>query len=126
MLKVILLPIRSRTVKSSDNDNKCVSSLFRGGSMRKFDSSGSTRSRLMTRRQRWQVMGLVALTAILAVGSMKRGGNLNAAAGQSSGGTARAGKLLPGTASVSGTVTASEPFKAAQVYFRNPEKRMTY
>ena len=94
--------------------------------MRKFDSSGSTISRLMTRRQRWQVMGLVALTAILAVGSMKRGGNLNAAAAQSSGGTARAGKLLPGTASVSGTVTASEPFKAAQVYFRNPEKRMTY
>ena len=29
-------------------------------------------------------------------------------------------------ASVSGTVTATAPFKAAQVYFRNPERRMQY
>ena len=33
---------------------------------------------------------------------------------------------LAGLASVSGTVTATAPFKAAQVYFRNPERRMQY
>ncbi len=33
---------------------------------------------------------------------------------------------LPGTATVSGVVDSSKPFHAAQVYFRNPEKRMLY
>src|SRR5690349_17880015 len=33
---------------------------------------------------------------------------------------------LPGTATVSGVVDAPKPFKAAQVYFRNPSKRMAY
>ncbi|MSO20558.1 MAG: hypothetical protein EXQ56_08865 [Acidobacteria bacterium] len=33
---------------------------------------------------------------------------------------------LPGTATVSGTVEAPQPFKAAQVYFRNNAKRMLY
>ena len=33
---------------------------------------------------------------------------------------------LPGTATVSGTVDSALPFKAAQVYFRNPAKRMLY
>jgi streptogramin lyase/mono/diheme cytochrome c family protein len=33
---------------------------------------------------------------------------------------------LPGTASLSGTVTAAKPFKAAQVYIRNVDKRMLY
>jgi virginiamycin B lyase len=33
---------------------------------------------------------------------------------------------LSGLASVSGTVTADAPFKAAKVYFRNPERRMQY
>src|SRR3954468_17508157 len=33
---------------------------------------------------------------------------------------------LPGTATVSGTVDSSKPFKAAQVYFRNPARRMLY
>src|ERR1019366_419872 len=70
---------------------------------------------------------LVALTAVLIVGSMKRSGSVvHAAAAQKGGAAASTGKLLPGTASVSGTVTASAPFKGAQVYFRNPEKRMTY
>jgi streptogramin lyase len=34
--------------------------------------------------------------------------------------------VLPGMASASGTVTASKPFKAAQVFFRHPQKRVTY
>ena len=92
----------------------------------KFNSSISSIARSTAGRQRWLVIGLVALTASIAVGSMKRGGNLNAAAPQNGGGAARSGKLLPGTASASGTVTSSAPFKAAQVCFRNPEKRMTY
>jgi len=33
---------------------------------------------------------------------------------------------LPGTAAVSGTVESPQPFKAAQVYFRNNAKRMLY
>lgn len=33
---------------------------------------------------------------------------------------------LPGTATVSGTVQAAQPFNAAQVYFRLPAKRMLY
>src|SRR5437763_16640108 len=33
---------------------------------------------------------------------------------------------IPGTASVSGVVDSSRAFHAAQVYFRNPEKRMLY
>ena len=33
---------------------------------------------------------------------------------------------LPGTASLSGTVESSGPFKAAQVYIRNVDKRMLY
>src|ERR1035437_2474668 len=91
----------------------------------KRDFTASTVARSMTRRQRMLVMGLVILTASLAVSSMKRGVNVNAAPAQNTG-AARAGKLLPGTASASGTVTASVPFKAAQVYFHNNEKRITY
>ena len=34
--------------------------------------------------------------------------------------------LLPGTATVSGTVNSPKPFQAAKVYFRSPEKRMLY
>ena len=33
---------------------------------------------------------------------------------------------VPGTASLSGTVTSSQPFKAAQVYIRNIDKRIVY
>src|SRR4051812_13961525 len=33
---------------------------------------------------------------------------------------------LSNLASVSGTVSAPAPFQAAQVYFRNPERRMQY
>src|SRR5579862_1260642 len=33
---------------------------------------------------------------------------------------------LAGLAKASGTVTSDKPFKAAKVYFRNPEKRMVY
>src|SRR2546421_12510152 len=33
---------------------------------------------------------------------------------------------LAGLASVSGTVTSATPFKAAKVYFRNPDRRMQY
>jgi streptogramin lyase len=33
---------------------------------------------------------------------------------------------LAGLAKASGTVTSEKPFKAAKVYFRNPEKRMVY
>ncbi|MDA2937929.1 hypothetical protein MYX75_06680 [Acidobacteria bacterium AH-259-A15] len=33
---------------------------------------------------------------------------------------------VPGTASLSGTVTSPQPFKAAQVYIRNVDKRMLY
>ena len=33
---------------------------------------------------------------------------------------------VPGTAMVSGIVDSSQPFKAAKVYFRLPEKRMLY
>jgi len=35
-------------------------------------------------------------------------------------------QALQGTASLSGTVTAAKPFKAAQVYIRNVDKRMLY
>ena len=61
----------------------------------KFNSSISSIARSTAGRQRWLVIGLVALTASIAVGSMKRGGNLNAAAAQNGGGAARSGKLLP-------------------------------
>src|SRR5262245_53550116 len=33
---------------------------------------------------------------------------------------------VPGTATVSGVVDSSKPFHAAQVYLRNPQKRMVY
>src|SRR5437016_1636464 len=33
---------------------------------------------------------------------------------------------LPGTATLTGTVDSSKPFKAAQVYLRLPAKRMVY
>ena len=33
---------------------------------------------------------------------------------------------IPGTGSISGTVEARKPFKAAQVYIRNVEKRILY
>jgi len=35
-------------------------------------------------------------------------------------------RSIPGTATLSGTVDSSKPFKAAQVYIRNSEKRMVY
>ena len=35
-------------------------------------------------------------------------------------------KNLPGTATLSGTVDSPTPFKAAQVFIRNKEKRMLY
>ena len=34
--------------------------------------------------------------------------------------------VIPGTATVSGMVESAKPFKAAKVFFRNPEKRMLY
>ncbi len=33
---------------------------------------------------------------------------------------------LPGTASLTGTVDSSKPFKAARVYIRNTDKRILY
>jgi hypothetical protein len=35
-------------------------------------------------------------------------------------------RSLPGTATLSGTVDSATPFKAAQVFIRNAEKRMLY
>ena len=40
--------------------------------------------------------------------------------------TARAATAVPGTATLSGTVTSAQPFKAAQVYVRNVDKSITY
>ena len=56
---------------------------------------------------------MIAWTALLAVALLAAATSTKAAP-------------LPGTATVSGTVEAPQPFKAAQVYFRNNAKRMLY
>jgi len=75
------------------------------------------------------VWPLIALLASVTVGSLAYTG-VSAARMQAGGGAPAAAPaariVLPGTASASGTVTASKPFVAAQVYFRNPQKRVTY
>jgi virginiamycin B lyase len=53
-------------------------------------------------------------------------GALLAVINESSLAAASAQSELAGLASVSGTVTSSEPFQAAHVYFRNTEKRIQY
>ena len=53
------------------------------------------------------MVGLVALVVVAALATAKAAS-------------------IPGTATVSGVVDSSKPFKAAQVYFRNNEKRMVY
>ena len=69
-----------------------------------------------------KVLTLVAFTAALATGSVVAGPGRWTAA--------RLARLeaapLPGMASLSGTVESSKPFKAAQVYIKNVDKRIMY
>jgi virginiamycin B lyase len=59
--------------------------------------------------------GIVTVLALLACGSLPIGSAV-----------AADGSTIPGTGAVSGTVTASKPFTAAQVYLRNAEKGVTF
>ena len=90
-----------------------------------FDFLSSTKGSSAERWQPWLLVALIILTATLASVSIRRGGSVHAAALQAAGKAAR-GKVLPGMASLSGTVTASKPFTAAQVFLRNTQKRITY
>ena len=60
------------------------------------------------RRSPWRLAVVVGVTGLTVL----TGGSLKAA--------------VPGTATVSGTVTASQPFQAAQVYIRNLDKGIVY
>ena len=60
------------------------------------------------RRSPWRLAVVVGVTVLTVL----TGGSLQAA--------------VPGTATVSGTVTASQPFQAAQVYIRNLDKGIVY
>ena len=60
------------------------------------------------RRSPWRLAVVVGVTGLTVL----TGGSLQAA--------------VPGTATVSGTVTASQPFQAAQVYIRNLDKGIVY
>src|SRR2546425_7083453 len=59
--------------------------------------------------------GIVKVLALLACGSLPIGSAV-----------AADGSTITGTGVVSGTVTASKPFTAAQVYLRNAEKGVTF
>jgi streptogramin lyase/cytochrome c5 len=66
-------------------------------------------------------MGVIATVGV-AAGYMMFGTGGGAVAAQK----APSGAALPGMATVSGTVDAPKPFKAAQVYIRNADTRMQY
>jgi streptogramin lyase/cytochrome c5 len=68
----------------------------------------------------WAVMGVagIVFAAYLASGTGDGSRSLTA--------TPVHAATLPGMASLSGTVQASKPFKAAQVYIRNVDKRILY
>ena len=59
--------------------------------------------------------GIVKVLALLACGSLPIGSTV-----------AADGSTIPGTGAVSGTVTASKPFTAAQVYLRSADKPVTF
>ena len=87
----------------------------------------SQRRRSTARRLLWPP---IALLASVTVGSLAYT-RVTAAKPQAGGGApaaapASAGRILPGMASGAGTVTSSKPFKVAQVFLRNPTKRITY
>src|SRR5262245_51622147 len=69
------------------------------------------------RASRWVAMPVIAVLIWIGGSGVFNGGETVAAQ--------RAG-ALQGMGSVSGTVTASKPFKAAQVYLRNVDKRIQY
>src|SRR6516165_10600030 len=77
-------------------------------------------SQRQSRRSRQALMLVVALTGL--VGAYFASGVGQNASAQSRDQAA----LLKGTASLTGTVDATKPFKAAQVFIRNVDKRMVY
>ena len=83
------------------------------------NTGGAHRSGSASRRS---VLPLLALAGSLAVGYMVFGLSGRAAAPQA----APKAAALSGTASLSGTVDSAKPFKAAQVYLRNVDKRIRY
>src|SRR3989338_2032116 len=95
---------------------KSVSHMFRGGSMR-YDKGASPTATSPRRPStaRRLVWPLIALAASVTVGSLAYTG-VSAAKMQAGGGAPAAAPaaliVLPGTASASGTVTASKPFVA--------------
>jgi len=75
---------------------------------------------------RWKIRRVVRL-AIVAMGSLAAGSLLIGVGGRTSA-TLTAAQATPLSAmgNLSGTVTSSRPFKAAQVYIRNVDKRIMY
>jgi streptogramin lyase len=65
----------------------------------------------------------IAVTALLGIAGVYFG---EAVSQGSPAAKAAGGAVLPGTASVSGTVESSQSFKAARVYIRNVDKRILY
>ena len=70
-----------------------------------------TGKRVETQGAGWHRFWLLAIAVAVSVAALT-GTSLQAA--------------VPGTASLSGTVTSPQPFKAAQVYIRNIDKRIVY
>ena len=77
------------------------------------------RSSQRSRRGRSVLIVLTAVTT-LAAGYLASGVGVDAQSRET------AAALQSGTATVTGSVDAAKPFKAAQVYFRNVDKRMLY
>ena len=88
--------------------------------MRTWRMATSPSHRPTARRRLWTLV--VALIVTLAAASVVFDVHGRAAARQA---PAKAG-LLPGMASLSGTVDGTKPFKAAQVFIRNVDKHILY
>ena len=84
------------------------------------NTTNTPRRRFATRGRIWSLVALIA-TGYVVLHVSGWAAPTETAAQQR--GRASA---IPGTASLSGTVTASKPFKAAQVYIRNAEKSIGY
>src|SRR5207249_11906909 len=76
--------------------------------------------------QAWKIRRVVRLV-IVAMGGLAVGSLMIGVGGRTSATlTAAQATSLSAMGNVSGTVTSSRPFKAAQVYIRNVDKRIMY
>jgi streptogramin lyase len=87
----------------------------------KAESATKTPRRRSLTRRGLRLLAGVAVGAYVAVHAIDRLAPAGAAAQQ-----AAARPAIAGTASLSGTVTAAKPFRAAQVYIRNVDKSIGY